>query len=68
MKKTVIELVLRKQFITFIRAIVFSGVLILPCMFISSCSNSLMGPSTVDQEDPEDPEGEDPNDPGGGTD
>ena len=68
MKKTAIELLLRQQFITFIRAIVFSGVLLLPCMFISSCSNSLMGSSTVDQEDPEDSEGEDPGDSGGSTD
>ena len=67
MKKTAIELLLRKQFITFIRAIVFSGVLLLPCMFISSCSNSLMGSSTVDQEEPEDSEGEDPGDLGGST-
>lgn len=68
MKNTVIELLLRKKLITFIRAIVFFGVLLLPCMFISSCSNSLMGSSTVDQEEPEDSEGEDPNDSGGSTD
>jgi len=46
------------------KAVIISG-LILTCGVVSSCSNSLMGPSTVDQDDPEEKENEEPNDPGG---
>ena len=40
--------------------------LILAFGVVTSCSNSLMGSSTVDQDDPEDKENEEPNDPGDG--
>ena len=52
------------SFLSFMKAVIISG-LILTCGVVSSCSNSLMGPSTVDQDDPEEKENEEPNDPGG---
>ena len=59
------KLLYSKSLLPFVKAVIISG-LILVCGVVTSCSNSIMGPSTVEQDDPEDKENEEPNDPGGG--
>ena len=54
-----------KTLLSFTKAIIISC-LILACGVVTSCSNSLMGSSTVEQDEPEDKENEEPNDPGDG--
>ncbi len=60
------KLLYSKSLLPFVKVVIISG-LILVCGVVTSCSNSIMGSSTVEQDDPDDKENEEPNDPGGGT-
>lgn len=59
MKFVLSEIFHSKHFLSILRIGIFTS-LILSCGIVSSCSNSLMGPSTVEQDDPDGDGGEDP--------